>query len=509
MKKIEEKYKKILDEVRNDPATLSNYAYQGASATKSNQLARTRLLVSLYNFKQSSDYDIASYLFDQEIKALEDSYDSIDDYNTEVLVLSALILISFNRIDDILRMFDEDTKADEINLFIDPEFYTLYGLQECYDFLNTSTDPKAKLALENMDFTEEEIDNLDVNFLKSENDDFYRHLRFPLEDVAAFCLEMKEIELLDQVALEWFESIESWSEVNFKVAKEVDSLIESPLFNKKLRTARRQYFEIKTKKDNEKELDKSALKNTNTAGVAAILVLFIGVLGISLMVVMINENDFDRESTRIFSWITSLSTLFLASFIFKGMKKESNKDVNHFKKAYLSGERAAKVSWQYTGTRWSDYAKKVCKEFPLKRVAATFIFIICVIAYCIYTQETLVASLFAWLACLVLVFYFMHTHQIFQTKIEAYLHTSPQTLDIYDRGLVIGKKHYIHFNTRFLWLISAQVIELGDVPYLEMKMNIRGGQHQDANIFHLRLPIPEGKEDEAKKYALNYVRPST
>ena len=84
-----------------------------------------------------------------------------------------------------------------------------------------------------------------------------------------------------------------------------------------------------------------------------------------------------------------------------------------------------------------------------------------------------------------------------------YLHTSPASVDFYNQGMVIGRKHYIPFNTRYVWLLGIEYIEEGDVPYLEFKVNVRGGKYPDANIAYHRVPVPSGREDEAKKYSVN------
>ena len=78
------------------------------------------------------------------------------------------------------------------------------------------------------------------------------------------------------------------------------------------------------------------------------------------------------------------------------------------------------------------------------------------------------------------------------------MNTHTATLDIYEHGMVIGKKHYIPYNTRYIELLGIDIIEQGGIPYLQIQTNVRAGEHPNENTHNL-IPIPTGKEGEAKK----------
>ena len=249
------------------------------------------------------------------------------------------------------------------------------------------------------------------------------------------------------------------------------------------------------------EIDDAVLRNTNKGGAFFFALLLCVLLGVSLSAVLFNEMDSNNSAGQwLLVWGASLLALLFAAFTVRGLKSTTTNDLLYFEKEYRSGERTPTLAWQYSGDRWGEYAKQECKMLSLSVRLTILLCIALVVAVCAYFGAIVTASIIAWITIAFVVFYFVNGRKNTQIRLDAYLNTKPATLDIYDRGVMVGKMHYIPFNTRNIWLKSASVIDNDGTPYLEFATNVRAGKYPDANVTYIRVPIPEGKEQEANNY---------
>jgi len=500
MKQLEKKYKQLLEDVRNDRAKLSKYSYDLSIDKTGNQKSRKRLLISLLNFKEDSDYDIASYLFNEEIKVLHD-LDQIDDHDIDTLDLSVLILTSFNNVEDILKMVSGGRDSDEEYVYIEAEYYAFYGYEKCQNFLNSSSDPRAKIALEEFNGISED----DVEFMQLKSDDLIRAFFFPLESksLMLFCIDMKETEILSQEANKWFDTVQDWNEGNIRVGKAISSLVgDDHPFNKRIKGQQRQFFERQNQIQQQDAEDDAASKNTNILGVIFFVLLFIVMLGISMMTTVFFSLEADNMNQRFGLWAVSLITAFLAAFTIKGLKATNTNDLEHFKKEYLSGKRTPLLSWEYLDNRWGNHAQEKFEKIKKLQQKTLAAFVIVSVGLCLLAFDPVLLAVIVWISVIVIIFFFINIRKGYLVYRDAYLHTQPATLDIYDRGMVVGKKHYVPFNTRYIWLRGTKLVMKEGIPYLEIETNPRGGKYPDANIVYHLVPVPSGKEDEAKNISL-------
>jgi len=435
MEQLEKKYKKILQDVRNDSGLLAEYAYESSKDGSGNQAARKRLLVSLLNFKESSDYEIASYLFDEEVKAKQ-ACASNDNYDHDLLDLSALVLISFKRIDDLLRMAGEHHNVNEHHEFLDPHLYVLYGAEKCYDFLNNSFDLRAQLILKKLSDLFDTVDEVDVPSLQEGFDEYFENFYFPIKSRIDFCIDMKEVEILEQEADSWFDSVNDWNLSNLSKGNSIAKIIDDSSFSHKMKAKENRFAKI----------------------LFSVLSLY------WYKVTVINEEKY-------------------------------------FKTLYLSGKRTPDLSWRYYDDSWSNYAQEKFDKINKYQRISLIIYVVVATSLCLFFYDPELVAFIFWFTSISILFFFTHIRKEYLLKRQAYLQTKPATLEIYDRGLVVGSKHYLPFNTNDTWLLGIGLIEKEGSPYIEIKTNPRAGKNPNANIFYHTFPVPKGKEDEARHYA--------
>jgi len=207
------------------------------------------------------------------------------------------------------------------------------------------------------------------------------------------------------------------------------------------------------------------------------------------------------EDENIIACIVSLGTGFLSVFSLYWLKTKTTNEEKHFKTLYLSKKRTPDLSWVYHDDRWSNFAQeKFNKKNTFHRIDLILYISIVTILYVFFYEPELAALIF-WLTTISIVFFFTAFRKEYLLKREAYLQTEPATFEIYNRGLVIGGKHYLPFNTNEIWLLGIEIITKNGRPYIEIKTNPRTQKSPNSNIYYHAFPVPKGKEDEARGYA--------
>ena len=505
MRQLEEKYKRILNEIRDDFSLLHQYDYESATDGTGNQTARQRLLASLLNFKRSGDYAIASYLFDEELKA-KHQFTTIEDYYTDILELSALVLISFGNVKDILKMVEDRPNLDGELAFVDPVLFLLYGKENCLNFLKSSTHPNAALALDKLSKIDFEFNEEDVKILQKNYDEYFSSLRFPLTSVIDFCINMNETEILDQEAVGWINTIEEWDEFELTKGLSILRLIDNPTFASKMASIKEQFLkkhEAASKiSEKENKEDESISKSTNILAIIFFVLLAIGFTSLSLIAAALSGLQEERFIDRLPYYGVSLVVMLLASLSWKGVAITNLNDLNFFKKVYLSGERKPQIEWVYTSNTWNTFAQEKYKKMVRNQFLIISTLVLIAIILSIIFYNILLVTMICWAFSLGIVIYLVNGYKNYENKKSAYLHTRPAIVQFYDKGLVIGKKHYEPYNTRYMWLLGFEVEEKDGQAFLKIKRNARAGEHPEHNINYLTIPIPKGKEEEAKHFSI-------
>jgi len=501
LRAIEDQYKSILEDVRRIPSKLYSYSYEAATDNTGNQLARQRLLIALKNYKRSSDYSIASFLFDEEVKA-KHYFDQIEDYNPDILELSALILVSFHNVQDILKMVNDHPNQNDTYVEVDPRVFLLYGKDTCFNFLKNSIDPNAKIALEKLERFQDEITPEILEDLRDEFNEYYSVFQFPITDVIEFSINTEDPEVARPEANKWFLSITQWDEFEVRKGLKIAEMIDDPSFTSKMNIVKEQFVKEHKEKteirEKERTVDQKISKQTNNIGVVFFLLIFIFFIGTSISAVMLSSIYEDTLSERLPYYLVSLITLVIGGYTWKGIKSANTNDLIYFKEEYLSGNRSPEIDWTYTSNRWNkfaqDYFKKLIKT---QRIILSCIAIFFIILGVVFQDITLI-SIMVWASIGAIIFYYLNGYKDYEEKKDAFLNTRPLNVKIYNKGLIIGNKYYYPFNTRYVWLLGFEVIEKEGIHFLEITRNIRAGEYPDANINKFMIPIPEGKEDEAR-----------
>ncbi len=508
MRQIEEKYKSLLNDVRNDNSLLHQYSYENATDNSGNQIARQRLLIALKNYKRSSDYSIASFIFEEEVKA-KHHFEQIEDYYSDILELSALILVSFKNVNDILRMVDDRPNQEGIYVEVDPRVFLLYGKDICFNFLNNSIDPNAKLVLQKLDRFEGDITPQIIEELKEEYDEYYSVFKFPISDIIEFCINTEDAETVKPEAHKWYRSVKKWNEFEVKKGLKIAEMIDNLSFTSKMNTVKEQFIkEHKEKTDiinKERTADEKISKKTNVLAITLFLLIFIGFAATSMMAAMISSMEEDTLIDRLPYYGVSLITLIIGAYTWKGIRYTNTNDLIYFKEEYLSGNRSPEIEWTYTGNKWNKFAQEYYDNLIKKqRIIIGIIAVAFVILGIIFQDITLITML-CWVSILAITLYYFNGYKTYEEKKDAFLNTRPPTVKIYNKGLIIGDKYYFPYNTRYIWLLGFEVIQKDGVHFLEITRNIRGGEDPDANINKFMIPIPEGKEDEARGLTITRI----
>ena len=490
---LEITYKNLLKDVRIDRTLLSNFSYKNTVDKTGNQSARFRLLIALKNFKEQSDYDIASFLFEEELKTAK-LFKRLKNYDHRILELSTLILISFHKVEDILRMVATPTRKKKEYVEIDPSLYLLYGKDECLNFLKLSNNPVAAITLLKLEKQTETITEEYVADLKESMDEYYDDLQFPLLDVIEFCISTKDLETLKKEANKWCINVTRWNERLVNKGLKIAEILQDDVFSKKMNIKKEHYTKtvraLDEKRSKEIEEDSNVLKNTNVGGVFIAILFFIGTLGGSLLTAVFSTEKSDVID-RIPYYFMAIICSFMASFAWKGLKDINTNDLVYFEKIYLSGQRTPKLAWTYTDNSWDTYAQEKIHKFTEKLQITLGVSMVIAILLVLLVQELALTTIIFWVAINTIIFYYLNIRKHYKSYKAAYISKTPTHIKIFNQGLSINDKHYIPFNTRYLKLRGFNIIEKNKEHYLSITRNVRSGKYQDQREDHIEIPIPK------------------
>lgn len=131
---LELKYRNELKLLRSDIHLLSEYSIDSALDKNRNQIKRNRILIALYNDCQPTDYEIVDSIFNEEKKLRKSDWE-IENYDVEVLYLSAFILTKFNEVEDIWKFIDSKTIDFDSSIGFDTEYLLSFGVSRVYEYL--------------------------------------------------------------------------------------------------------------------------------------------------------------------------------------------------------------------------------------------------------------------------------------------------------------------------------------------------------------------------------------
>lgn len=210
---LEQTYRDELELLRSNLNLLSEYSIDSAVDNNRNQIKRNRILIGLYNDCKPSDYEIADFIFNEETILRKSDLEVDDDYETEILYLSAFILTKFDRIEDIWKFIDVKT-IDFDASFFDTEHLLSFGVDKVFEYLENTEHPnkelvKGTIGENNTDswFLQEEIDDW-----KKHKHEYYRVFEFPIKDEIDFLYQAKEYEYLKNLIPKWILQKENWTE---------------------------------------------------------------------------------------------------------------------------------------------------------------------------------------------------------------------------------------------------------------------------------------------------------
>ncbi len=223
---LEQTYRDELELLRSNLNLLSEYSIDSAVDNNRNQIKRNRILIGLYNDCKPSDYEIADFIFNEETILRKSDLEVDDDYETEILYLSAFILCKFDRIEDIWKFIDVKT-IDFDASFFDTEHLLSFGVDKVFEYLENTEHPNKELVKgtigENSTdswFLQEEIDDW-----KKHKQAYFRVFEFPIKDEMIFLYCAKEYKYLKSLIPKWRLEKSNWTEeqnlISIAIGKEL------------------------------------------------------------------------------------------------------------------------------------------------------------------------------------------------------------------------------------------------------------------------------------------------
>lgn len=210
--------KQFLDElnlVRNNLDLLDQYKFD-THADDSKHFDRLRLNIAIYNDFRASDFEIAKFLFQQEMAWRKcDTYYQGDE-NIDNLYFSAFVLTKFEKPEIVIDF----CKTKNIDMDSGSGFDSLYflaaGMEKTYQFLE-SVDTRYKEdiffdvgdSIENCYFDQEELDEWKVYKTK-----YFEKYQFPIQDLMWFLYQTNQKVLFSEQFKIWINSQTVWNEDN-------------------------------------------------------------------------------------------------------------------------------------------------------------------------------------------------------------------------------------------------------------------------------------------------------
>lgn len=211
---IEQKYRNELELLRSDTKLLLEYSIDSAIDKNQNQIKRNRILIGLYNDFKPSDYEIADFIFNEEKILRKSDLRLVDDYEVDVLYLSAFILTKFDRVDDIWKFIDAKETDFDSSIGFDSEYLLSFGVDKVFEYLENSKNQniefvKAFLGVNLSDsfYSQEEIDDWKIHKYR-----YFRCFEFPIKDEISFLYQAKEYDDLRILIPKWRLEKNNWTE---------------------------------------------------------------------------------------------------------------------------------------------------------------------------------------------------------------------------------------------------------------------------------------------------------
>ena len=497
---IETRYKKYLEDVRQDTSLLHTYSVEAAIDTNKNQRSRLKLLIALYNYKTSGDYAIASYLFDEEIKA-KHIFDTIDDYDDDILELAALILTSYGSINDILKMAINKPDQDGAWIDLDKEFILCYGKTDVLSFLENSIHPEKEAVSSKIAPYLDTYTTAKSTAFIADQHEYFEAFKFPIDSIAEFCLDTDEIDILEQEADRWFNDIKDWDDGDIYTGQQIAKLINNPDFTSRIKVIAKkrkaQLKEVREKKATIYKEDERASESNNTFLIFIVLLAFIGFTALSIVAAYISSEQVYTLQEQIGFCVGSLVLGIIAAFCLKGLSALNTNDLSHIKNTVLEDLRDPLVDWSYRRMEWHTFAKAVFKKY-VRNVSIVISIVLLVIAALLYfSYSNLLLTGIVWLISFACVVFSVNGLSTFLEKQKAYLHPEHPRVQIYNKGILISRLYFIPYNTKYIWLRNLEIKKKYNVSCLAFDINIRSGEHPEANRKTVYIAIPKEKEGEA------------
>lgn len=211
---VTEQYKKELDLVRDNPDLLDNYRFD-ENTENSNQFKRLRLNIAMYNDFRESDYEIAKFLFGEEIKLRRtEDIGQDDDYEFHSFYFSTFLLSLFKNPEKIWTLYEAKSIDFDSMIGLDGEYLFTSGIEPTYGFLEISEHPLKKFIYKYYGSNIEEcyLTEDHMNQWKKSNPSRFENYKYPISDELRFLYDTREKTLLIEKLPAWINSQKTWNE---------------------------------------------------------------------------------------------------------------------------------------------------------------------------------------------------------------------------------------------------------------------------------------------------------
>lgn len=200
----EEKYIKLLNDIRKDFSLLENYRFN-KDVENSNHFEQLCINIAIYNDLEQSDYEIAKFLFLEENKWRR----SPKDGEVDNLYFSAFVLTLFERPESIWLFLNSKNIDFDSYIGFDGEYLIALGVEKTYDYLSKVENPNKNDLLKYIGetrkscwYSEELIEKW--NELK---ENYFSTYKFPAGDELCFLINEKKTRsnIPQTVRLQWLQ----------------------------------------------------------------------------------------------------------------------------------------------------------------------------------------------------------------------------------------------------------------------------------------------------------------
>lgn len=269
---LQEIYQNRLNKLRENPNLLNDLSIKSSKNNNYNQIERNKVLIALYNDIKTSDYDIVNFIFIEE-KELRQSNKTIDNYDVEVLYLTAYLLTKFNKTDDIWKFLDSKETDFDSSIGFDTEYLFSFGVDNVLEYLKQSDNPNKERLIELV--TEDNSNPFhsqeEINEWKNYKQHYFAVFEFPIKDEVDFAFQAKEYKYLKQLLPDWLLKKNEWTEnqnlTSIGIGKELnldDFLLDSLInYNNKFQNSVRIEMHKNEIKALSKKLNRTEIKKTD------------------------------------------------------------------------------------------------------------------------------------------------------------------------------------------------------------------------------------------------------